>query len=117
VIRNTFPETLIFGVHLTGISDEEARNFVNECDVVAACASQSVRKVVGKLKANVAIAAAVVFPIPGNVMRIEISDGRDLLQREIKMGRKLSECYINSLWPYHQIYQKVCPNISSSIFS
>lgn len=48
-IRREFPETLIFGVHLTGISDEEAENLGKVCDIIAACASSSVRKVVGKI--------------------------------------------------------------------
>ena len=39
---------IIFSVHNTGISDEEAQTLAKYCDVVWACASKAVREIVGK---------------------------------------------------------------------
>lgn len=38
---------IIFSVHTTGISDEDARTLAEYCDAVWACASKSVREIVG----------------------------------------------------------------------
>ncbi len=39
---------IIFSVHNTGISDEEAEILADYCDVVWACASRAVREIVGR---------------------------------------------------------------------
>jgi putative methanogenesis marker protein 8 len=49
---------IIFSVHNTGITDEEAETLSEYCDVVWACASKSVREIVGrrsKLQIGIAI--------------------------------------------------------------
>jgi putative methanogenesis marker protein 8 len=43
-IRNQYPETLIIGVHLTGIPRGEAERMVAACDIVSACASREIRE-------------------------------------------------------------------------
>lgn len=57
-IRKAHPDALIVGVHLTGVSEGEARRLVASCDIVSACASRHIRKFAGKralLQAGVAI--------------------------------------------------------------
>jgi putative methanogenesis marker protein 8 len=48
MIRKDFPQTLLFGVHLTGISRDEAERIVNACDLVSACASLEIRSIAGR---------------------------------------------------------------------
>jgi putative methanogenesis marker protein 8 len=47
-IRTDFPETLIFGVHLTGVTREEAETLVRTCDLISACASAEIRAAAGR---------------------------------------------------------------------
>ncbi len=47
-IRDRFPEAVIVGVHLTGISREDAALFASTADLVTACASRHVREVAAK---------------------------------------------------------------------
>ncbi len=57
-IRRIHPATLIFGVHTTGLSSDEAGVLVASCDLVTSCASKTLRDAVsGKalLQAGVAI--------------------------------------------------------------
>jgi putative methanogenesis marker protein 8 len=42
-IRKDFPGALLFGVHLTGVSPEEAEIMVRVCDMVSGCASRQIR--------------------------------------------------------------------------
>ena len=44
-IRRDVPNALIIGVHLTGVSREEARGLVESCDLVSACASRWIREI------------------------------------------------------------------------
>jgi putative methanogenesis marker protein 8 len=46
-IRTDFPETLLFGVHLTGVSRDEAERLIRTCDLVSACASAEIRSLAG----------------------------------------------------------------------
>jgi putative methanogenesis marker protein 8 len=47
-IRTRYPPALIFGVHLTGVTEEEARELVEACDLVSVCASHWMRETAGK---------------------------------------------------------------------
>lgn len=47
-IRNQYPEAVIFGVHVTGLSHEEAEMLVSASDFVTSCASATIRKVAGE---------------------------------------------------------------------
>ena len=46
-IRKTFPDAIIFGVHVTGLTREEAESMVASADLMTACASKTVREVAG----------------------------------------------------------------------
>lgn len=64
-IRKASPETLIFGVHLTGISKEDAQRLVAVADVVTGCASRWIREVAGKaalLQAGTSIPVFALTP-------------------------------------------------------
>jgi putative methanogenesis marker protein 8 len=57
-IRNLYPDAVIFGVHVTGLSREEAEMLVSAADLVTSCASRTLREVAGKkalLQAGVAV--------------------------------------------------------------
>jgi putative methanogenesis marker protein 8 len=47
-IRADFPEVLLFGVHLSGVSRHEAETLAGTCDLVSACASREIRSVAGR---------------------------------------------------------------------
>jgi putative methanogenesis marker protein 8 len=47
-IRANYPEALIFGVHLTGVSRQEAEGLVRSCDLISACASAEIRLAAGQ---------------------------------------------------------------------
>ena len=46
IIRMIHPDTLIFAVHITGLSDE-AESLVSTSDLVTSCASKSIREITG----------------------------------------------------------------------
>lgn len=46
-IRDMYPDAFIFGVHVTGLSREEAEMLVAASDIVTACASKTVREAAG----------------------------------------------------------------------
>ncbi|MDT8357972.1 MAG: DUF2099 family protein [Methanomicrobiaceae archaeon] len=46
-IRARFPGTMIIGVHLTGVSAEEAEKLAEHCDILSSCASRQIREVAG----------------------------------------------------------------------
>ena len=48
VIRKVHPSTLIFGVHVTGLSKEEAEILVGASDLVTSCASKTIRDAVSE---------------------------------------------------------------------
>ncbi|MDD5024775.1 MAG: DUF2099 family protein [Methanoregula sp.] len=59
-IRTAFPDTLIFGVHVTGLTREEAEAFVAVADLMTSCASKTVREAAG---AKALLQAGVSVPI------------------------------------------------------
>jgi len=60
MIRDTYPDTLIFGVHVTGLTREEAESMVSAADLMTACASRTVREAAG---AKALVQAGVSVPI------------------------------------------------------
>ncbi|MDI6876500.1 MAG: DUF2099 family protein [Methanomicrobiales archaeon] len=62
-IRRRFPDSLIFGVHTTGISRGGAERLVQAADLVTACASRTVREAAGRVALLQAGAAIPVFAI------------------------------------------------------
>ncbi len=57
-IRRLYPDAIIFGVHVTGLSPDEAETFAASADFMTSCASRTVREVAGRralMQAGVAI--------------------------------------------------------------
>ncbi|MCX8181860.1 MAG: DUF2099 family protein [Candidatus Methanomethyliaceae archaeon] len=75
-IRASFPEATIFGVHLTGISKENAERLVRVCDLLTGCASKWVREIAGE-KALLQVGSS----IPVFVMT---DKGKELVLNKIK---------------------------------
>ena len=59
-IRKAYPDAIIFGVHVTGLTREEAESMVAVADLMTACASRTVREVAG---AKALLQAGVSVPI------------------------------------------------------
>jgi putative methanogenesis marker protein 8 len=59
-IRKVYPDAIIFGVHVTGLTREEAESMVAVADLMTACASRTVREVAG---AKALLQAGVSVPI------------------------------------------------------
>jgi putative methanogenesis marker protein 8 len=59
-IRKAFPDAIIFGVHVTGLTHEEAESMVAVTDLMTSCASKTVREVAG---ARALLQAGVSVPI------------------------------------------------------
>ncbi|MCX6698329.1 MAG: DUF2099 family protein [Methanomicrobiales archaeon] len=59
-IRKAYPDSLICGVHVTGLTHEEAESIVAVADLMTACASKTVREVAG---AKALLQAGVSVPI------------------------------------------------------
>jgi putative methanogenesis marker protein 8 len=78
-IRAKYPETLIIGVHMTGISKEGAELMVANSDLVAGCASKWIRETAGKVAL---LQAGVSIPIYALSKR-----GKDLIAEKIKETR------------------------------
>ncbi len=60
VIRRIHPATLIFGVHVTGLTKDEAETLVAASDLVTSCASKTIRDAVSN---RALVQAGVAIPI------------------------------------------------------
>ena len=59
-IRRIHPDTLIFGVHVTGLTQVEADQLVSASDLVTSCASKTIREAAGK---KALVQAGISIPI------------------------------------------------------
>jgi len=59
-IRRIHPVTLIFGVHVTGLSAGDAEMLVGASDLVTSCASKTIREIAGK---KALVQAGIAIPI------------------------------------------------------
>ena len=59
-IRANHPDALIFGVHMSGICEDDARRIIEVSDLVTGCASTTVRTLAGK---KALLQAGDVIPI------------------------------------------------------
>jgi len=75
-IRSQYPDALIFGVHLTGVSRKDAERLVAVCDLVTGCASKWVREVAGKVALLQAGSSVPVFALTRR--------GKDLISEKVK---------------------------------
>ena len=78
VIRRIHPKTLIFGVHVTGLSKPEAEILVNAADLVTSCASKTIREAVKK---NALVQAGTAIPIFAMTMA-----GKILIMEKIRLS-------------------------------
>jgi putative methanogenesis marker protein 8 len=60
IIRRIHPDTLIFAVHVTGLSRDEAESLVSVSDLVTSCASKTIREIAG---AGALLQAGISVPI------------------------------------------------------
>ncbi len=77
-IRRIHPRTLIFGVHVTGLSKPEAEILVNAADLVTSCASKTIREAVRK---NALVQAGTAIPIFAMTMA-----GKILIMEKIRLS-------------------------------
>ena len=77
-IREHYPDVLIFGVHVTGISRDEAEMLASSSDLVTSCASGSIREVAGK---KALLQAGVAVPIFAMTRK-----GKDLILEKIRQS-------------------------------
>ncbi|HII98046.1 MAG TPA: DUF2099 family protein [Methanoregula sp.] len=77
-IRTVHPTTLIFGVHTTGLSNEEAGVLVASCDLVTSCASKTLRDAVS---GKALLQAGVAIPIFATTKA-----GKELILEDIRQG-------------------------------
>jgi putative methanogenesis marker protein 8 len=59
-IRKAFPDAIIFGVHVTGLTREEAESMVAVTDLMTSCSSKTVREAAG---AKALLQAGISVPI------------------------------------------------------
>ncbi len=59
-IRRIHPGTLVFGVHVTGLTKEEAERLVAVSDLVTSCASKTIREAAGN---KALVQAGITIPI------------------------------------------------------
>ena len=78
VIRRVHPKTLIFGVHVTGLSKPEAEMLVAASDLVTSCASGTIREAVKK---NALVQAGTAIPIFAMTM-----EGKNLIMEKIRLS-------------------------------
>ena len=60
IIRARHPDALIFGVHMSGITEDDAQRIVAVSNLVTGCASKNVRTIAGK---KALLQAGAVIPI------------------------------------------------------
>jgi putative methanogenesis marker protein 8 len=77
-IRRIHPKTLIFGVHVTGLSKPEAEMLVAASDIVTSCASRTIREAVGR---NALVQAGVAIPVFAMTMT-----GKNLIMEKIRLS-------------------------------
>jgi len=77
-IRERYPDTLIFAVHTTGLSYEEADLIVSSSDLVTACASRNIREIAGRIALVQAGVAIPVFALT--------EEGKKLIIGKIRHG-------------------------------
>lgn len=80
VIRRVHPSAIIFGVHVTGLSQEEADMLVTASDLVTSCASKTIRESAGP---KALVQAGVAIPIFAMTKA-----GKELIIEKIRQGNE-----------------------------
>lgn len=79
-IRKIHPDTFIVGVHVTGLTKQEAEDLVAASDLVTSCASKTIREAVGK---KALVQAGVAIPVFALTPR-----GKELIIEKIRQGKE-----------------------------
>jgi putative methanogenesis marker protein 8 len=79
-IRRIHPKTLIFGVHITGLSKPEADVLVAASDLVTSCASRTIREAVRR---NALVQAGIAIPVFAMTMA-----GKTLIMEKIRLSQE-----------------------------
>ncbi len=77
-VRRIHPKTMIFAVHVTGLSKPEAEMLVSSSDLVTSCASKTIRQAVGK---NALLQAGIAIPVFAMTM-----PGKNLILEKIRLS-------------------------------
>jgi putative methanogenesis marker protein 8 len=77
-IRRMFPDVMIVGVHVTGLSYDESQALVAASDLVTACASGHIREIAGK---KALVQAGVSIPVFAMTKK-----GKELLIEKIRQS-------------------------------
>lgn len=80
LIRDRHPDTIIFAVHVTGLSREEAGTLVSASDLVTACASGPIREIAGR---TARVQAGVAIPIFAMTEK-----GKELIIEKVRKGKE-----------------------------
>jgi putative methanogenesis marker protein 8 len=80
VIRRVHPSTIIFGVHVTGLSREDADILVTASDLVTSCASKTIRESAGP---KALVQAGIAIPIFAMTKA-----GKELIIEKIRQGNE-----------------------------
>jgi putative methanogenesis marker protein 8 len=76
IIRGTFPETMIFAVHVTGLSPKEADRLTMVADLITGCASKHIREIAGS---RALLQAGITVPVFALTIK-----GKDLILEKIR---------------------------------
>jgi len=77
-IRARYPDTLIVAVHVSGLTQDEAEQFVAVSDILTSCASKTIREIAGKRALVQAGTAIPVFAVT--------KKGKQLIVEKIARG-------------------------------
>ncbi|PKG32476.1 methanogenesis marker 8 protein [Methanoregula sp.] len=79
-IRKIHPDTFIVGVHVTGLTKQEADDLVAASDLVTSCASKTIRDAVTQ---KALVQAGVAIPVFAMTSR-----GKELIMEKIRKGKE-----------------------------
>jgi putative methanogenesis marker protein 8 len=79
-IRKIHPDTFIVGVHVTGLTKQEAEDLVATSDLVTSCASKTIREAVA---GKALVQAGVAIPVFAMTPR-----GKELIMEKIRQGKE-----------------------------
>ena len=79
-IRRIHPDMFIFGVHVTGLTKDEAERLVASCDLVTSCASKTIRDAAGP---GALVQAGISIPIFAMTKR-----GKELILEKIRQAKE-----------------------------
>lgn len=90
-IRGRFPESIIIGVHLTGVHKLEAEELIANCDIVSGCASRWIRELGGRVALMQAGVSIPVFALS--------QKGREMILEKLRKTHMKTVIKVASL-PY-----------------